>query len=169
MTLERLTSDHQDAFLSMAEDFKASDPATYHRLFGGKDLSPKTFIAFAKACETERREWRPKADQISVTHYVLKIEGQICGYGRMRFPLEDGDPPTGNLEFFVPPRCRGQGFGTLTLNRMLFEAVRAGLARALVVCERDNKAAIRCIEHNRGEKIDEEPDSDWLRFWIRFR
>lgn len=159
MQLEELNDTHIDSLLALGSEAQP--------LFG-TDLSDRISLSrFIKQCSKEKMDWRPKAGQVSLTHYVLMENREVCGYGRLRFPVEiDGE--LGNLEFFVPPSKRKRGFGTHTLNRLLFEAVRAGLARALVVCRADNPAAIRCILYNRGEKI-EDADSEWARFWIRFR
>lgn len=167
MHLEELSDDHLDSFLELALDFAAHEPEMIQRLFGQSELDRPTIQRFIKKCANDKMDWRPKAGQTSVTHYVLIVEQRIRGYGRLRFPVEvDGE--VGNLEFFVPPTLRRRGYGVHTLNRLLFEAVRAGLARALVVCTADDAAAIRCVLYNRGERIEEE-SGKWARFWIRFR
>ncbi|MGE3682727.1 MAG: hypothetical protein AB7G93_13460 [Bdellovibrionales bacterium] len=61
-----------------------------------------------------------------------------------------------------------------TLNRMLFEAVRAGLARILITCFEEDQVTRRAIEVNRGELDDvisslSEPSRNLCRYWIRFR
>ncbi len=166
MLLEELELKHQSSFLELIQDFAKGDRASFLSLFGDQAWDEKAFQEFARDCEKERMDWRPKAGKTSVTHYVLSVHGQACGYGILRFPIDtDGD--VGNLEFYVPPAKRRNGFGTHTLNQLLFEAVRAGLARALVVCRSSDTAAIRCIERNRGEKIDDRAGK--RRFWIRFR
>ena len=65
-------------------------------------------------------------------------------------------------------------FEAHTLNRMLFEAVRAGLARVLVTAPAKDQKAIEAIEMNRGEFQDEvpsisQPGETVRRYWIRFR
>ncbi len=167
MRLEELTEVHLEPLQILVRDFAEGDRGTYTALFGVRAWDKKIAKSFIENCTKERMDWRPKAGKTSVTHYGLVVGSELCGYGRLRFPLLT-DGIEGNLEFFVPPSKRGHGYGTHTLNKLLFEAVRAGLARALVVCRVDNPAAIRCIEHNRGEKI-QEAVSEWARFWIRFR
>ncbi len=169
MVIEQLAGPHQDQFLLLIRDFAENDKKNFLRLFGDKSWDSKSFLKFVKDCDKSRMDWRPGADKVSLTHYVLRDHGVICGYGRMRFPLnEETEKHGGNLEFYVPPAKRGHGYGALTLNRMLFEAVRAGMARALVTCNAYDTAAIRCVENNRGELIDD-GDKITARFWIRFR
>lgn len=151
-------------------DFRSSEKDLADQLFGESPWGEKEFLSFLRKAEVERYDWRPKAKQISVSRYVLKLDGQIRGYGILRFPIpEDAHPPLGNLEFYVPPSSRGQGFATLTLNRLLFEAVRAGLARALVVAPSNQPAALRAIEHNRGERLKNQDSDEYVSFWISFR
>lgn len=168
MQLQELSPEHEHAFLEAMADYESGDPATFAALYKRK-WTAKEFSAYVKATEKERMDWRPKAGKTSVTHYVLLDgSGRVCGLGRMRFPLNDSiEREGGNLVFDVPPRLRRQGFGALTLNRMLFEAVRAGLARVLVSCPAAHTAARKCIEKNRGEL---ESEADGIaRYWIRLR
>lgn len=172
MQLEALGQEHQDQFLNLIRDFAERDKPFFVKLFGDKTWDQKAFQKFLKDCDKQRMDWKPKAGAASLSHYVLLDalpgNGVICGYGRMRFPLDDKtEQDGGNLEFYVPPAKRGHGYGAFTLNRMLFEAVRAGLARALVTCAASSESAIKCIEKNRGERINEK--SAIARFWIRFR
>jgi predicted acetyltransferase len=166
--LVELNASHEKAFLKMVADYQAHDPQVCERLYPGT-WSALTFRNFLKACEKARRDWRPKAGQVSETRYVLiDGAGEICGNGVMRFPLDEGiEALGGNLVFDVPPSKRREGFGALVLNRMLFEAVRAGMARVLLTTEPDNAAAIKSIEKNRGTF--ESDSKGRKRFWISFR
>ena len=166
--LNEIGTEHENAFLKMIADYEENDRETLEKLYLGK-WSALTFRNFIKNCEKARQDWRPKAGQVSETRYVLlDSDGEICGNGVMRFPLDDEvEASGGNLIFDVPPSRRREGFGALVLNRMLFEAVRAGLARVLITCEKENLGAIKAIEKNRGTF---ECESKGLhRFWISFR
>lgn len=179
ITLEELCAKHEAAFIRLASDFHRNDKAHFVQLFehpGGPPIENPDhdwFQFFLRRCEHERLDWRPRPGMVSHTHYLLIFSGDngeetAVGYGVMRFPLNDRVESTGgNLVFAVPPAFRRQGWGTLTLNRMLFEAVRAGMARALVTCAFDNGAARKCIEKNRGEWIEQKENLEY--FWIRFR
>jgi predicted acetyltransferase len=169
MIFEFLESQHEAEFIKAIQDFAKSDKGTFLKLFGDQAWDGKAFQKFVKECERQRMDWRPKAGKVSLSHYVLLDGGEVCGYGVMRFPLdEESEREGGNLEFYVPPSKRRQGYGALTLNRLLFEAVRAGLARALVTCPTADEAARKCIIKNRGQIIEDGP-STTARFWIRFR
>lgn len=174
--LEELSLHHQVAFLVAMEDYANHDIETFNKLYRQKSSwDAKSFQKFVSECNKQRMDWRPGPNKVSTTTYVL-LESQdtICGIGRMRFPLTaKTENEGGNLDFDVPPSKRKQGYGALTLNRMLFEAVRAGLARVLVTCPTQNHAAIKCIEKNRGvlkDKIAGPTGTDSIsRFWISFR
>lgn len=176
LKLEELGPSHEQAFLAAMKDYQVADPDTFRRLYlGKKSWNPAEFEAFVKDCAKQRMDWRPKAHAVSVTHYALiGDDGSICGFGRLRFPLDSvTELDGGNLEVDVPPAKRQQGHGTLTLNRLLFEAVRAGLARVLVTCPSQDSWSRKIIEYNRGQFEDEvvSPVSQKSisRFWIRFR
>jgi predicted acetyltransferase len=86
---------------------------------------------------------------------------------------ENSELDGGNLEVAVPPSCRREGNGAYALSLLLFEAVRAGLSRALCTCPAADQAARRMIERNRGKLLDEVKSPGRplaiARYWISFR
>ncbi|MBX3020065.1 MAG: hypothetical protein KF799_00185 [Bdellovibrionales bacterium] len=168
MLLQELSSEHENAFLIAMADYQGGDAKVF-ACFGNKSWDKKQFAVHLKETQKRRMDWRPKQGKVSETSYVLIDEnGRLCGNGLMRFPLNpEMEWNGGNLLFSVPPSLRGQGFGALTLNRMLFEAVRAGLARVLVSCPSSDKAMRCCIEKNRGQLAGEQDGV--VQYWIRFR
>ncbi len=166
--LEILGLTHEAAFLVSMDDYAANDAETTRANYPGK-WTPAEFRKFVQVCEKGRHEWRPKANQISETRYVLIDDrGSICANGVMRFPLSEKiEASGGNLIFDVPPARRRQGFSALVLNRMLFEAVRAGLSRVLLTCAKKNKYAQSAIMKNRAQADGE--FGGLLRFWINLR
>jgi predicted acetyltransferase len=179
MQFEELNAKHEAAFLEMIADYLRDDPETYALLYKRpRPWDSGEFKRFMKECQAQKMDWRPGPRKISVTRYVLLDgNGTICGNGLMRFPLDERfEYEGGNLLFDVPPSRRGHGNGAFVLNGMLFEAVRAGMARVLVTCGASDQAAIRSIEKNRGELIDVVPSKESVsrgkkisRYWIRFR
>jgi predicted acetyltransferase len=166
---------HENAFLRMIADFEKNDPATYQSAFARKKpWSSAEYKEFLKECARHRLDWRPGPSKVSLTRYVVSGEGTAAAlaFGLLRFPLDHRTEKNGgNLFCAVPPGLRGHGYGSYCLSRLLFEAVRAGLRRALVTCSADNPAARRVIEKNRGEFLDtiKVGNEDISRFWIDFR
>lgn len=179
MKLEEIETEHSTAFLTMMEDFQTGDPKTFERYFRRPvEWTVFEFKKYVSECENERTDWRPKGGAISRTHYVVRENpNSIIGYGLMQFPLDEkSENDGGNLFVAIPPKFRGQGNGGFCLSLMLFEAVRAGLRRALVTCPAVDGAARRVIEKNRGEFLDEVKSTHPLRqnelvarYWISFR
>lgn len=177
MRLEEIGEEHEAAFLTMLKDFAENDPDGFAYFFGnsGHDWSSARFKKFVRECERDRMDWRPKAGKVSVSRYILRDEkGGIVACARMRFPLDEiSEVDGGNLEVAVPPSCRRQGNGAFALSLLLFEAVRAGLSRALCTCPAADRAARTMIEKNRGKLMDEvqSPGRAFAiaRYWISFR
>ena len=167
MHFEELNASHAAVFLDFVADLKAHDPGTFKRWFD-REWSDFTFAQYARECERDRMDWRPKAGQISRTAHLLIDDGVVNGFGLLRFPLTPAiERDGGNLVFIVPPSRRGRGWGVQTLNRLLFVAARAGLARAWVSCAENDAAARRCIKQNRGESTGVEDHRE--SFWIPLR
>jgi predicted acetyltransferase len=179
MKLEELSVAHEAAFLKMVADFEVNDPKWFAKIFKRKTAwSSLEFRRYVKECEKERLDWKPGPNKTSTTYYVLPDSNQeLIGFGIMRFPLSDiTESDGGNLFVAVPPSFRRQGNGPYTLSLMLFEAVRAGLRRALTTAPAEDLIARKVIEKNRGELHDIapsiEPDAKGVKiaqYWINFR
>jgi len=179
MKLEELALEHESSFLNMVADFMEQDPSWFAKLFKRKAAwSELEFRRYVKECEKQRLDWKPGPNKTSVTHYVLPDHNRdLIGYAILRFPLDEvTESDGGNLFVAVPPKFRKQGNGPFTLSLMLFEAVRAGLRRALVTAPAEDLIARKVIEKNRGELLDVAPSKDTdakgvkiARYWINFR
>jgi len=170
MEIEELNTAHQQAFLAFVRDLELHDPETYQRHFARKKpWSEWEFDVFLKDCANEKLDWRPGARKVSLTRYVLGTpDHAVAAFALLRFPLDaQSERDGGNLEVAVAPALRRQGYGSYTLSRLLFQAVRAGLRRALCTCPESSPAARRVIEKNRGEL--QTIDSNICRYWIDFR
>lgn len=180
--LQQLGAEHEFAFLKMMMDYqRASDKSLQF-------ISPESgdadgewtslrFRQLVKEVELAKCDWRPKAGKISLTRYVWPAaEGVIQAQALLRFPLDDvSELDGGNLVVSVPPSLRRHGFGGYCMALLLFEAVRAGLRRALVTCPAQDIAARRMCEKNRGQFLDQvtstHPSRAGLqiaRYWISF-
>jgi predicted acetyltransferase len=177
LRLEEISLNHMIPFMAMVEDFQKNDPDSLSRILTvPAKWDAAGFRKFALACEKERLDWKPGPNRVSKSHYVLLDElGEVAGYSVMNFPLdEQSEVEGGNVRFVTPPAKRGGMNEAHTLNKMLFEAVRAGLARILVTCFEGDEIHRQAIEMNRGEFQDavpspSEPGRFVRRYWIRFR
>lgn len=179
LELEELNESHAPAFLAMIESYQSDDPDTYQKLYSRKSgWNEKEFAKFAKESHKAKLDWRPGANKISVTRYVMRGRfGEILANGVLKFPLDEmAEIDGGNLICDVPPKLRHQGHGSYCLALLLFEAVRAGLRRVLVTCPEDDTFARKMIEKNRGVLQDVIPSVDptrkgtpIARYWISFQ
>ena|SRR5665213_2072984 len=179
MKLEELGLEHETAFLAMVLDYAENDPQWFAKLFQRKiQWSPLEFRRYLKETEKQRLDWKPGPNRTSLTYYVMLDErGAIAGNALLRFPLNEvTETDGGNLFVDVPPQFRNQGHGAYCLSLLLFEAVRAGLSRAMVTCPAENLIARKVIEKNRGELLDIVSSKDpgaigvkMVRYWITFR
>lgn len=163
--LEELSTEHETAFLKGGFGSHTDSLIVPHEI-----TTPAQFRKFVKESDKQRLDWRPGPNKTSVTRYALfDPQGQLCALGLLRFPLDEASEASGgNLVCEVPPSLRRNGHGSMCLALLLFEAVRAGLRRVYLSCAKDNHAARRMIEINRGqlERIDTE--NDLARYWIQF-
>ena len=174
MEIHEISEEFCSTFVDTMVELAKDDPYTAQRFFPQKiGWTKKQFEKFLKESRSEKQDWRPKAGKKSVTRYVMtNPQGALLAYGQMQFPLDDSaEKDLGNLVCVVVPRLRHQGFGSYCLALMLFEAVRAGLRRVLMVAASDDLFARKMIENNRGVKLDELKNSEGTlvtRYWISF-
>ena len=174
MEIHEISEEFSSAFVDLMVELMKDDPATAQRFFPQKiGWTKKQYEKFLKDARAEKQDWRPKAGKTSVSRYLMtNPQGALLAYGQMQFPLDDAaEKDIGNLVCVVAPRLRHQGFGSYCLALMLFEAVRAGLRRVLVVAASDDLYARKMIENNRGVELDELKNSEGslvTRYWISF-
>ena len=174
MEIHEISEEFASAFVDMMVELAKEDSTTAARFFPQNiGWTKKQYEKFLKDARNEKQDWRPKANKKSVTRYVMtNAQGKLLAYGQMQFPLDDvNEIDLGNLICVVPPKLRHQGHGSYCLALLLFEAVRAGLRRVLVVAPAKDLFARKMIENNRGVLLDEVQDSlgqALTRYWISF-
>jgi len=163
--LKELSLDHEKTFL--ASGFESLQESL---ILSPAVATAAQFRKFVKESGKQRLDWRPGPNKASITRYVLlDSQGKMRALGMMRFPLDEkSESNGGNLVCEVPAEMRRQGFGSMCLALLLFEAVRAGLRRVLVSCPANDQAARRMIEKNRGQLERIDPATGVARYWIQF-
>ena len=163
----------------MVEDYREKDPSIFAAYYERSvSWNSAEFKKFLKAAEKDRLDWRPGPNRTSLSHYVLVQDGPILAKGRLRFPLDkkteiDGRKHRSRRASILAWTGESEA---ILLSLMLFEAVRAGLRRALVTCLAQDPAARRVIEKNRGQLFDMVESTrtgrrgeEIARYWIDFR
>ncbi|QIK65046.1 GNAT family N-acetyltransferase [Nocardioides sp. HDW12B] len=77
-------------------------------------------------------------------------DGQVLGGIALRHELSAKTEPLGHVGYGVRPSARGRGVATWALGAILAEARTLGLDRVVAVCDVDNAASARVIEHHGG-------------------
>ncbi|GAA0848360.1 GNAT family N-acetyltransferase [Streptosporangium amethystogenes subsp. fukuiense] len=102
--------------------------------------------------------------------YRWIVEGdRVHGGIALRHGLNDYVLRFGHIGYGVRPSSRRRGLATWALGRMLGEARELGLDRVLIVCEADNLASVKTIEHNGGvlEGVRDTGYGPARRYWIK--
>lgn len=98
----------------------------------------------------------------------LVEDGQVLGGIALRAGPASYVRWAGHLGFGLRPSARGHGLASWALRHMLPEARRLGLCRVLLVCEGENLASAKTIEHAGGvlEEIRQTDHGPVRRYWI---
>jgi predicted acetyltransferase len=74
----------------------------------------------------------------------------------------------GHIGYGIRPSSRRRGLASWALGRTLEEARALGLDRVLIVCEVDNLASVKTIEHHGGvfEDVRDTEHGPMRRYWI---
>ncbi len=131
--------------------------------------SPAGFAAWVARLLDQSDPLRPlKPGQASCVYRWIVERDHVLGAIALRHGDTDFVRRMGHIGYGIRPSARGRGLATWALSRMLDEARRVGLERVLVVCEADNIASTKTVEHN-GGVLEEpaDPGSDGVRrYWI---
>jgi len=107
----------------------------------------------------------PAAGRVRCTYRWIVEDDRVLGAIALRHDLTD----FGHFGYGIRPSARGRGLATWALGRMLGEARLLGLDRVLIMCEVDNVASARTIEHH-GGVLDEVRDTARgavRHYWIK--
>ncbi|GAA3569127.1 GNAT family N-acetyltransferase [Amycolatopsis ultiminotia] len=111
---------------------------------------------------------RLAAESELATYRWIVEEAAVLGGIALRRGPADYVARTGHIGFGIRPSARRRGLAGWALGRMLAEARAVGLDRVLVVCEEDNVASAKTIEHCGGalEGIRHTQHGPVRRYWI---
>ncbi|WP_052434962.1 GNAT family N-acetyltransferase [Streptacidiphilus melanogenes] len=87
----------------------------------------------------------------------------------LRHGLNDHVLQFGHIGYGIRPSSRQRGLATGALGRILDEARALGLDRVLIVCELNNFASVRTVEHHGGvlEGVRDTEHGPVRRYWIK--
>lgn len=113
----------------------------------------------------------PLADGSVHCTYRWIVEGdQVLGGIALRHELNDFLMRAGgHIGYGIRPSARRRGLATWALGQVLAEAKIQGLRQVLLVCDVDNIASARVIEHHGGALEDIRPTELGMarRYWIK--
>ncbi|GGS41737.1 GNAT family N-acetyltransferase [Actinokineospora fastidiosa] len=108
--------------------------------------------------------WVARLAQPRCTYRWIVDGDRVLGGIALRHEFDEFVRRAGHIGYGVRPSARGRGLATWALGRMLDRARALGLDRVLLVCEVDNLASARTIEHH-GGVLEGSPD-EMRRYWI---
>ncbi|MET8053055.1 GNAT family N-acetyltransferase [Streptosporangium sp. NPDC005286] len=132
--------------------------------------SPDGFAAWVARLAEESDPAKPvEAGRMSCMYRWIVEGDRVHGGIALRHGLNDYVLQFGHIGYGVRPSSRQRGLATWALGRMLDEARTLGLDRVLIVCEVDNLASVKTIEHNGGvlESVRDTEYGPARRYWIK--
>ncbi|MEU0486933.1 GNAT family N-acetyltransferase [Streptosporangium sp. NPDC006013] len=132
--------------------------------------SPDGFATWVARLAEESDPAKPVETGRMSCMYRWIVEGdRVHGGIALRHGLNDYVLQFGHIGYGIRPSSRQRGLATWALGRMLDEARALGLDRVLIVCEVDNLASVKTIEHNGGvlEGVRDTEYGPARRYWIK--
>ena len=122
-----------------------------------------------KVTQARSEGWRNTGWVPGSTFFAIE-NGRIIGTIQIRHELNEYLINIGgHIGYGVRPSERRKGYGTQMLALALIECRSLGIRRALVTCDKDNRASARTIEKNGGvfeNEFIEENGNAVRRYWI---
>jgi predicted acetyltransferase len=102
------------------------------------------------------------------THRWIIDNHEVVGGIALRHELTEFVAQMGHIGYGIRPSARRRGLATWALGQMLEIARVLGLERVLIVCEADNLASAKVVEHHGGNLEDAPPGGQphLRRYWI---
>ncbi|MBM0279645.1 GNAT family N-acetyltransferase [Micromonospora tarensis] len=130
--------------------------------------SPAGFAAWVTRLNDRSDPDRPlDAGRVRCTYRWIVEDDRVLGGIALRHDLDDHLlRVAGHIGYGIRPSARRRGLATWALGRMLDTARALGLDRVLVLCEVDNTASARTIEHHGGVLEPVPGPAPVRRYWI---
>lgn len=160
--LRPLTAADGDDVYALLQSLPADENGFMNPMAGRSEDEFRAWLArqAENALKTEIEEgWR-----VPQAVYWLYADGRPVGIGKLRYFLTDALRQSGgHIGYAVAPDQRGKGYGEQLLRRMLHEAARHGVNRALITVNNDNPASIRVALKCGGvvERVSEDHHYIW--------
>lgn len=130
--------------------------------------SPEGFAAWVALLAEESGPKALEAGRGCTYRWIIdgdRVHGGIV----LRHGLNDYVLQFGHIGYGIRPSSRRRGLAAWALGRMLDEARALGIDQALIVCEDDNLASVKTIEHHSGvlEAVVDTEHGPVRRYWIK--
>lgn len=149
---------------------EAAGEATLLDLRLNYELRPATLAALSQTIDLFRKvNYNPLPEEPAEEWLWMIDRGEVVGrvllmHGLSEYRMEDGQ-----VDYWIRPSRRGQGYGYLILRLTLERMRQLGLKRILISCRADNEPSRKIIEANGGQFENEIEDYDTLRPGLRRR
>ena len=133
--------------------------------------TPEGFAAWVRRLRGEPDPAGPDVVRAAATCWWI-VEGEtVLGGIALRHGTDEAVLRLGHVGYGIRPSARGRGLATWALGQVLSVAGAEGLDRVLVVCEEDNAASARVIEHHGGvlEEVRGTGPVRVRRYWVGLR
>jgi predicted acetyltransferase len=132
--------------------------------------SPDGFAAWVARLAAQSDPAKPvDAGRVHCTYRWIAEDGRVLGGIVLRHELSDFVRRAGHIGYGIRPSARRRGLATWALGQMLGRARDLGLDRVLLVCEADNVASAKTIEHHGGvlEEVRDTGHGTVRRYWVK--
>ncbi len=158
-----------DSYKALVAEFMDSGEQLVPFVLGFDHSDFPAFLASLEDCA--RGLGLPEGFVPHSTFWLVDESGEVLAVSNIRHMLtasllREG----GHIGYGVRPSARGKGYGTALLQHSLAAAAQLGITRALVTCDRNNRASARVILRNGGVLEDEVVSAQRgvvvQRYWI---
>jgi predicted acetyltransferase len=164
--LTKPSQKYKDSYLRAIQEMEALQQSLHY-----KDLKLPQLEELEKAesAPEDSRELTPPRDEL----FWLVDEGEFIGRIYLIYNLTEAHMRAGQVDYFIRPSKRRQGYGREILRLGLDKFRQRGLGRILISCASDNLGSRKIIEANGGAFENEIPSWDPYgtsgmrrRYWI---
>lgn len=159
------SADYADSWLAAIQAFSEAGELGFWTL----PTVPTDIVSYLERTEKAARGVDLPEGWVPNTTYWLIADGRFVGHANLRHELNDWlRERGGHIGYYIAPKERRKGYGSLILRLVLEKARERGLEKVLLTCDEDNLPSRKIIEAAGGvlEDIIQVGDERIMRYWI---
>lgn len=169
--IRKINKDDLEKMIKMAEDKYKHGEMSEEKYLKWKNAKSTDFFENYLEKAKKREQGEGEIQGINFYHFLLLLEDEVIGTGRIRTNIENDDyfnNYSGHIGYTIIPSKRKLGYGSELLHLLIEKARELGMKEVMIVCLNNNIGSQKVIENNFGKYLDTVLDPVDNKYYKRY-